>query len=138
MYSKYQNSRSVIFNLFHLRAQLITKILQHAKKYIFCRSDQKISIILIHWHQVSIVVLAVFIFLSDSLRERRSVPQTKLSGITCFKNSCRTPVCLPWPTIESRYIWSIISLCIRVYIISVTWIEVICTLFKILFGIQWW
>ena len=35
----------------------------------------------------------VVIFLFDNLREKRSVPLSKQSGIICFKNSCSTPVC---------------------------------------------
>ena len=43
---------------------------------MFCRSDRKIDIILIHSHQMAIVVLAVVIFLFDHLREKRSVALT--------------------------------------------------------------
>ena len=42
--------------------KLITKSLQHTKKYIFCQSEKKFAIILIHSHQVAILVLAVVIF----------------------------------------------------------------------------
>ena len=41
---------------------------------------------------MAIVVLDVVILLFDNLREKKSVPLTKLSGITCFKDSCGTPV----------------------------------------------
>ena len=46
----------------HATCNLFTRILQHTKKYIFCRSDKKIGIILIHSHQTAIVVLTVVIF----------------------------------------------------------------------------
>ena len=48
------------FQLFssHGTHKLITKILQHTKKYIFHRSDKKIGIILIHSLQMVIVELA--------------------------------------------------------------------------------
>ena len=42
------------------------------------------GIILIHLYQMAIVVLAVVICLFDSLRESRSVPLMKQSGIACF------------------------------------------------------
>ena len=35
-------------------------------------------------------MLAVVIFLFDSLREKRSVLLTEQSGTVCFKNSCST------------------------------------------------
>ena len=41
--------------------KLITKILKHTKKYIFCRSDKNIGIILIHAHWTAAVVLAAVI-----------------------------------------------------------------------------
>ena len=67
--------------------KLMTRILQHTKKYIFCQSDKKIGIILINSHLMAIVVLAVVIFLFDNLREKGSVPLTKQSGTAGFKNS---------------------------------------------------
>ena len=50
--------RAAIGNLFHRMARkLITKIRRHAKKcYIFCLSDKKIGIVLIHSHWMAIVV----------------------------------------------------------------------------------
>ena len=54
---------------------------------MFCQSVPKIGILLILSHQTAIV-LALVIFLFDSLREKRSVPLTKESGIACFKNCC--------------------------------------------------
>ena len=62
----------------HGTHKLVSKILRHTKKIYFCWSDQKIGIILIHSHQVAIAVLAVVTFLFDSLREKRSVPLTKV------------------------------------------------------------
>ena len=35
-------------------------------------------------------MLAVVIFLFDSLTERRSVPLAKQSGTACLKNSCKS------------------------------------------------
>ena len=61
--------RALIFILFHLLAhKLITKILRHTKKYVFCQSDKKIGIILIHSHWMVIVVLAVVFFIFDSAK----------------------------------------------------------------------
>ena len=48
----------------HGTHKLIAEILRHAKKYIFCQSDKKIGIILIHSHWTAIVVLAVIVFLT--------------------------------------------------------------------------
>ena len=53
------------FQPFYLMAHvtsLLSKILQHTKKYAFCQSDKKLGIILIHSHQMAIAVLAVVIF----------------------------------------------------------------------------
>ena len=74
--------------------QLITKILWHTKKHIifFANLTKKIDSILVHSHWMAIVVLAVVIFLFDNLREKRSVPLTKQSGIACFQSSCSVPV----------------------------------------------
>ena len=70
----------------HGTRKLITKVLWHTKTYVFyCPSEKKIGIILIHSHQMAIVVLAVVIFWFDNLREKRSVPLTKQSGIACFQ-----------------------------------------------------
>ena len=55
----------------------ITKILQQAKKYIFCQSHKKLGVILIHLHQTAIIVLAVVILEFDNRGEKRSVPLTK-------------------------------------------------------------
>ena len=44
------------------------------------------GIILIHSHQMAIVMLAIVIFLFDNLREKESVPLTKQPGIACLKN----------------------------------------------------
>ena len=41
-----------------------------------------------HSHRPALVVLAVVIFLFDSLKEKRSVPLTAWSGTACFTNSC--------------------------------------------------
>ena len=38
---------------------------------------------------MAIVVLAVLIILFDSLREKRSMPLTKKSGVACSKNCCK-------------------------------------------------
>ena len=46
----------------HGTHKLITKILWHTKKYIFCQSDKKIGIILIHSHWTAVVVLATATF----------------------------------------------------------------------------
>ena len=43
---------------------------------------------IIHSYQVAIVVLVIVTFQFDNLREKRSVPLTKESGIACLKNSC--------------------------------------------------
>ena len=69
--------------------KLITKILWHTKKYIyiFCQSDKKVRVILIHSHQTAIVVLMTVPFLFDNLRKKRSESLTKQSGVACFKNS---------------------------------------------------
>ena len=49
----------------HGALTLITKILQHTKQFIFCRSDKKKKgIILIRPHRAAVVVLAVVIFLT--------------------------------------------------------------------------
>ena len=61
----------------HGTYKLITKILQHTKKYVFANPTKIIGIILIHSHHMAIIVLAVIIFLLDNLREKRSVPITK-------------------------------------------------------------
>ena len=58
----------------HGTPKLITKLLRHTKKCIFCQSN-KIGIILIHSQQTTIVLLAVVMFLYDNLREQRPVPQ---------------------------------------------------------------
>ena len=84
-------SRTAIFNLFHLMAHIITKILQHTKNVFFTNLTKKIGIILTHSHQMAIVLAAV-IFLFDSLRKKRSVSLTRKSGIACFKTSCSTLV----------------------------------------------
>ena len=57
----------------HGTHKLITKILRHTKKVFFCQSENKIGIILIHSHQMAIVLEVVVIFLFDNLREKRSV-----------------------------------------------------------------
>ena len=46
---------------------------------------------MIHSHWTAIVVLAVVIFLFDTLREKRSTPPTKQSGTACFIKSRGTP-----------------------------------------------
>ena len=56
------------------------------------KEKKKTGVILIHSHQKPVVVLAVVTFLFNNLRDKRSVPLTKESGIACFKNSCSTPV----------------------------------------------
>ena len=56
--------------------KLITKILWHTKKiycnFLFSNLTKKIGVILISSHGMAVVVLAVVIFLIDSLREKRS------------------------------------------------------------------
>ena len=103
----------------HGTHKLITKILRHTKIDIFFADlTKKIGIIFIHSQQTAIVLTAV-VFLFDSLREKRSVPLTKQSGIACFKNSCSTPVenrrsqlyvetehdrgPLPWPVVSQPF-----------------------------------
>ena len=44
------------------------------------------GIVFIHTHHMTIV-LAVVIFLFDNLRQKKSEPLTKWSGVACFKNS---------------------------------------------------
>ena len=70
--------------------KLITKILQHTKKYIFIDLT-KIGIILIYSPRMAIDVLAVVTyFLFDSLREKRSVALTKRSVLHVEKLLRRT------------------------------------------------
>ena len=57
----------------HSTHKLITKILWHTKYIYFFAELTKTGIILIASHWTATVVLAVVIFLSDSLREKRSV-----------------------------------------------------------------
>ena len=90
-----QSPRAAVLNLFpsHGTHKLITKILQHTRKYTFCRSDKKKKgIILIHSRPVAIVVWAVVIFLFGNLKEKRSLPLTKWSGTARFKHFCGAPV----------------------------------------------
>ena len=53
----------------HSTHKLITKILRHNKKYIFCQSHRTIGVISIHSHQTAIVVFAAVIFSFDNPRE---------------------------------------------------------------------
>ena len=92
----------------HGTHKLITKIPQHAgkkNKNMFLAHLSKIGIILIHSHWMPIGVLAVVIFYFDNLREKMSVPLTKKSGITCFKDSHSTPVkkSLDYEVLLSQY-----------------------------------
>ena len=57
-------------------ALLITNILLHAKKYVFCQPDKK-NRNNFDSFTLNIVVLVVVIFLFDNLGEERSVPLTK-------------------------------------------------------------
>ena len=52
------------------------------KCYFFANLTKNIGIILIHSYQTAIVLLVVVIFFFDNLREERSVPLSKQSGIT--------------------------------------------------------
>ena len=45
---------------------------------------ETIGIMLTHFHKMA-TVSAVVCFLLDNLREKRSVPETKYSGIACLK-----------------------------------------------------
>ena len=59
----------------------MTNILWHTKNpknYIFCQSDQKIGIIVIHSVWTAIVVLAAVIFVFYNLREKGSVSLIKI------------------------------------------------------------
>ena len=80
----------------HGTHKLITKILWHTKKYIFCRSDQKNRwmIWFIHTRWPLWCWLLPFLKKFDSQKEKWSMSLTKLSGIACFENSCGKPVCL--------------------------------------------
>ena len=71
--------------------RLITKILRHTKRYIFCQPDKINRYDFDSLTLMTIVVLAVVIFWFDNLREKRSGPLTKLPGTACFKNSWGTP-----------------------------------------------
>ena len=61
------------------------------EKVHIIHSKIQVGVILIHSHWTA-VVLAVVMFLSDSLGEQRAVPLTEESGVACFKNSCGTSV----------------------------------------------
>ena len=71
----------------------LLKFCNTPKNIFFADLTKKIDVILIHSHWTTTVVLAsVFFFLFDNLKEKRSGPLAKQSGIACFKNSCGTPV----------------------------------------------
>ena len=62
----------------HGTHKLITKILWHTQKCVFCANLTKnIDMIFIHSHWMALVILVIVIFLLVSLSEKRSVPLTK-------------------------------------------------------------
>lgn len=88
--------------------KLITRILWHTKIYISCWSDKKTGIMLIHSHYITIVLAVAICFLFDNMKEKRSVPLSKLSGIACFKNCCGTVVkncCSKWWLEDIGFVW---------------------------------
>ena len=81
-----QWSTTVVFNLFHLTSHInsFTEfcLAAHQKVYFLLIWQNKIGVIWIHSHHVTIVVLAVAIFLFDNLREKR---------YCMFQNPCSPP-----------------------------------------------
>ena len=72
--------------------KLIIEILQHTQKYIFCPSDKKNRYNLDSFTPNHYFCVGCCHFFIWHLREKKSVPLTKQSRITCFNNSCGTLV----------------------------------------------
>ena len=81
----------------HDTHKLITKSLWHTKNIFFANPTPQNRCNFGSFTLTAVLVLVVVILLFDSLREKRSVPLTKQSGIARFKNSCSTPVGNRWP-----------------------------------------
>ena len=92
-------STAAVFNLPFLSqgsCNLMTKILWHTKKtYFFANLIKRIGIIMIHSHQMTLVLAVVTFFLLDNLREKRPVPLTKRSGVN-VSESCGARVGNHW------------------------------------------
>ena len=97
-----KGSSTLSFNLFHLLAHKnwLLKFCSTTKNMFFADLTKNRYNFDSSFTWTAIVVLAVVIFIFDSLREKRSVPLTKQAGVACLKNSCSTLVKNCWPSIQ--------------------------------------